>query len=1113
MSGRGGIAARHQLALGVQPIDHEVLLASAGSGKTYQLVLRYLRLLAMGAEPSTILATTFTRAAAGEIRDRILERLAVAASNADAAEELGQAIRLSSELTAGAFASERGAGAAAEGARELLRRMVAAWPRLRIRTLDSFMAGIAVNFALDLGVPPGATVADETEAAELWREATARLLQRMPAEDAIALLKELTAGGSDAGITRAIASVVGALHALWKETGSDAWDFGRLLPPPASPGSGEASAHQAIQELQRAAAAVRDKRLANAIAALASAAAAEDWEGVVGSDFLQKRIKGSGSYYSKPIPEDVIASARRLDAHASAAVCEGIRRQTIGAAELISRFDRVLGELKEERRVVTFEDLPHLLLGAAQLGSLDEIGYRLDGAIHHLLFDEMQDTSAVQWRGLEPFAAEIWSHRDGSRSFFGVGDLKQSIYGWRGASPEVLARLPARLGIAPGTLERTRRCGPAVVEAVNAVFDGVEASAVLAENFAAAARRFGGYFRRHETAVVAPSFVELRQGAARTEDERPEAPRLVEVCAVIAELHAAAPSASIGVLVRRNATVGRLLAMLGRGGLGLAVAGRGGNPLVDAPPVECILDALRLAIRPGDTISAFNVAASPLGRCVVPGGISREDVFSSAARGRVAAAIRQRVLRVGLPEAIRTWVSECAEACDERQRRRLIQLARLAARVESRAPADLNRFVEIVERVAIPDESADPIQVMTIHQSKGLEFDLVVLAELDQAFARGTFAAAFDRPADGSPPTRVVRWVDQKRRAALPESVAEVFDDQRQREGLESLCLLYVAMTRARRGLVCVVDGPRSHKPRESWAALLRERLCPREPSSEDAAGSASECDEAGVLARIGDRGATLNALCTAEATQAARAHVADEQVPAPTPGVAVESPFGRALLAAPASAERDAEDSASLLGIDLAARREATDRGTALHLCLSKVRWIEEFERGGEEGDQTLLTALRAALPGRPAAWCQERVREFQALLKVPEIRAVLSRGNPSQPRRVLCEATFLRLTDEGVQRGVIDRLVLIGEGSSGAPLEAEVVDFKTGRSPQRDPQAVQEWIEGRAAGYRGQLEAYIDAVASEWRVPRHAIRAPLVFGGEEGRGVGGIGGGRSGR
>ena len=1103
---RGGPAPASSAAIG-----HQVLLASAGSGKTFQLTSRYLRLALLGAEPSTILASTFTRAAAGEIRDRVLARAATAASDEAAAAALLAELRVpAGDEPAQAIASR------------LLQRLVHSWHRLRIRTLDSFMAGIAINHALDLGVPPGAVVVDEAATSALMDEAMARTMRSLPIDAAVPMLKAMTAGRSDADVGRAVREVLGNLHGLWRETGPGPWQrvpTGEPLPAD--------ELERVLAHLAARSGSVAHAQFATGMATLLDRAHRARWDAVLESPLLQNGIKSKGTYQRKPIPDDVIEAGRLLDRHATAMVLERLRRQTMACAELIERYDGVLAEMKRERGVITFDDLPHLLVGAARLGGLEELGYRLDGAVHHLLLDEMQDTSAVQWRGLLPFASEVWSHRDGSRTFYSVGDLKQSIYGWRGASPEVLARLPETIGIAPSTLERTRRCGPEIVAAVNAVFEPIATSAVLAEKFPQAAERFGRYFRRHDTTATGPSFVELHRAAPPGEGDAGAAPRLALACRLVRQLHAEAPEATIGVLTRTNGTVNRLLAMLGGGdgGQALPVAGRGGAPLVDAPPVEAILDALQLALHPGDTAAAFNVAMSPLGGVVVPGGLAPADVASGPARGRVAAAIRHRILRVGLAEAIRSWVADIAAATDERERRRLVQLAMLAARAETQGPVGIAAFIELVERVGVPDEAAAPIQVMNVHQSKGLEFDLVVLAELDKGLVVGSPVAAFDRPDDGSAPTRVVRWVPAKARASLPVELTALFTEQRQREAMEALCLLYVAMTRAKRGLVMVVDASAKGRSRASWAALVRERLAVEVDAGSDigAEGGAHASPASGapvgdaaseaVLARRGDREGTLGFLrrMTGTAGQdaaevrtvgsaAGQVPLVGQALPAAPASVVVPgaaSGSGGRTMVAPPSTEA-VGDPAAPLRVDLAVRRDAADRGVAVHACFACVEWLEGFAMSDEALTEVVGAAMRAAgVDGRSSTWCAERVREFRAMLARPQVAAVLRDGLDREVRR---ERPFLRLTANGVQRGVIDRLVLSrgaapDGGDGGSCVSAEIVDFKTGRCPSRDPAQVQAYLAERVRGYAGQMRAYAEAVAEDWRIPRERVVTTLAF------------------
>src|SRR5262245_25206563 len=117
-----------------QSLRHLLILASAGSGKTFQLTNRFLVLLLHGADPGSLLAATFTRLAAGEIRDRVLTRLAKAAMNGDAAAALAEELRFPR--------------LSAEACRAALTQLVGSIHRLQIRTLDGFFASVVATHAL-----------------------------------------------------------------------------------------------------------------------------------------------------------------------------------------------------------------------------------------------------------------------------------------------------------------------------------------------------------------------------------------------------------------------------------------------------------------------------------------------------------------------------------------------------------------------------------------------------------------------------------------------------------------------------------------------------------------------------------------------------------------------------------------------------------------------------------------------------------------------------------------------------------------------------------------------------------------------------------------------------
>src|SRR5262245_29965163 len=143
---------------------HVVIRASAGTGKTYQLAVRYISLLAAGARPEEILATTFTRKAAGEILDRVLYWLAKAAADEKERATLAEAIGIKS--------------LSREKCRELLMAALRRLHVLRVGTLDSFFLQFAMSFGQELGLPPGWSICEEVADALLRDEAIELVLSR-----------------------------------------------------------------------------------------------------------------------------------------------------------------------------------------------------------------------------------------------------------------------------------------------------------------------------------------------------------------------------------------------------------------------------------------------------------------------------------------------------------------------------------------------------------------------------------------------------------------------------------------------------------------------------------------------------------------------------------------------------------------------------------------------------------------------------------------------------------------------------------------------------------------------------------------------------------------------
>lgn len=1057
-------------------VQHVVIRASAGSGKTHALSGRYLSLLAAGVEPARILATTFTRAAAGEIRDRLLNRLARSAE-AKSAE--------SDRARAGLAASLGVKTVSAAEALAMLVRLARLLHTLQIRTLDSFFAGVVQGFAIELGLPAECGVIDEDDDRSLRHEATRLMLDERDPQTLIEVLRLLTRGDADRGVTETIDRTISALHELWREAPPEAWQW---MPEP----QGLLSRTDLIDAIDALAncGIPQDKNFAKARQKSVEYAQAGDWRSFLDGGLGGKVAANDLTYSKKSIDGDLLSALRPLVRHASAELLHSAREQTLATSALLRLFDEHYARLKRRQRAITFADLTHVMRGAKTLGTLEDIGYRLDARIHHLLLDEFQDTSSAQWQALQAMCEEVAGQHPPRRSFFCVGDVKQSIYGWRGAQPEILDRMPTLLpGVATQPLDRSYRSSLVVIDAVNAVFADLPSNDALQGDAShiAAAQAWHAAFSKHDVAESlknAPGYVEMRTIAPGLDDKAPERKqaRLRMAADIAAELHRRDPRMSIALLTRTNASVARLLYELGPAGRGVPVSGRGGGPLIDAPPVNAILDLLQLADHPDDTVAAFNVAASPLGGAL---GFARFD--HDVERWRLSRQTRRDLVLRGYQPMIARWVALIAPECDVRERRRAAQLVELAG-VHDAGSSDgglrTKPFIDLVENRDVPDSQPAPIEVMTIHQAKGLEFDAVILAELNGRL-RGPKEpmVVFDRDFDTGRISRIARYPNKESQNLSPE-LTELAAITRTRAVRESLSVLYVAMTRAKHGVYMVIDPKADNE--KTWPATATGVL--RGALASDA------CEPDAIVHYQGDAGWVE--MVRAErlkkggkqpeqgvmADAPATIRFASEGVDAPSTDTAVSPSAARERMLARAKAS-SLRDSLRLTN------PEGRERGSVIHALFERIEWLEEFSAD----DAALLAAMKVIAPRRDDAWHRRQIAAFRGMLAKPPIAAALSRGSIRPGSlRVLREFPFVRLQGGGIQSGSIDRLTL-RMNSSGTIESATVIDFKTDAIVEASARA-------QAETHREQLEAYREVVAAQFALPAKfiAMQVLLVGAGE---------------
>ena len=303
----------------MSPFSHVIISASAGTGKTFQLSNRYLQLLCEEVAPDQILATTFTRKAAGEILDRVVLRLADAALDPRKRSLLSEQIGVTPLTTARCH--------------ELLGRVLRQLHRLRISTLDAFFAQLASSFSLELGLSPGWRIIEDLHERYLRSEAIERALRADNVRDIQRLVHLLTKGEAQRSVSELVRSTVDNLYSLYMETDAAAWE--QIPQPHLLSQERLAELCQELRDTDLPA----DKRFAKAREDNLTALAEENWESFLTKGLSGKILKDELTFHSKSIPDDVVAIYRKLFEHVQGVYLQQIRADGghLRAARAISR--------------------------------------------------------------------------------------------------------------------------------------------------------------------------------------------------------------------------------------------------------------------------------------------------------------------------------------------------------------------------------------------------------------------------------------------------------------------------------------------------------------------------------------------------------------------------------------------------------------------------------------------------------------------------------------------------------------------------------------------------------------------------------------------------------
>ena len=1076
--------------------DAVLIRASAGTGKTYQLSTRLLQLLVTDQPVDRILATTFTRKAAGEILDRVLERLAEAIENPRKLQELNDSL-VGPQLNVALC-------------QNLLKKLTMQLHRLRISTLDSFFSQLARAYAFEMRLPGGWQMMDPQREIAIRQQAIQTLMDQHDPAQLRTLLNLLGKGEYSAGILREIENTVENGASLAGLTTADAWDNPRVPEPPRD------------SELEAAIAALQpgdhlQGSLSKGLAKLQVQILDGDWEEIVAATLIQATNSPNPTYYRATIPEKVVAALLVLRKQALHSALTVYRNQTTSSRQLLESYLSYLDIQKSQIREWTFEDISRKLaqwLSAGQW-STENLGFRLDFAIDHLLLDEFQDTSLIQWEVLKPFVESIDRRRkDKPCSFFCVGDTKQAIYGWRGGIAELFDEVEKNLvDLRTQTLSSSRRSSPIVLETVNQVFSNLHQHEAYGQGAIEAEKWLGSFHTHtaHHSAMA--GYVQLFQGELTEETNAGDRKLalLTKGAEDVAAIARKYPQGSIGILVRSNKEVGLMIDLLRR--YRLDVSQEGGNPLTDSAAVEVILSLLMIADHPGHSISVWHLRQSPLA--------SKIDPNLLAAPGQLSLKLRTELTDLGLSQFLIKYCNLLAEHCNERDQLRLEQLIQQGFGFTLHHHSRVMAFVDSVraQKVALPQPAQ--VRVMNIHQSKGLEFDSVFLPNLNDSLTGQTplFVAMRSGPTDR--PSRVVRYMKSEVQAMLDDQWQEAFRRDAGLRVSESLCILYVAMTRAKHALYMYITPAKESKSatppnqdqKSTMASLLQSTLVnPQQKSAQNQ-----------ITYSTGDE-RWYESLAAAAHTESRRRPAKQQALiegiepkGSAKPKARAATERGRKMFAharkhrqldtplAPSSLVRDVQPTLSK-GDETSSRQSlgsifgmqtalAALEGTVVHAWLAKIRWFNDLAVLDSQKHELAAAAIDRSHWGMLDL--DELWARFTKHFDFPQIRAIFDAQRYSQTAgqtgllQVENELRFATLLKGRMIQGSIDRLVVSSQDQRAT--FAEVLDFKTDRWQDQSSKA--DWVKLQVEKYRPQLTAYSDVVAKNYQLSAAQIRTTLVL------------------
>ncbi|EJC05242.1 RecB-like helicase [Helicobacter pylori] len=740
------------------------LKASAGSGKTFALSVRFLALLFKGANPSEILTLTFTKKATAEMKERILDYLKILQKeNLESGKEKSQNILKELEEKYHLDPS-----LVRNSAQKIYQRFLNA--EIRISTIDAFFQSILRKFCWFVGLSANFEVNEDTEAhQQRLNEGFLSTLNNEQLEELSAFIVQCLSYESytSDSILERLRFLKNKLYLFDPNKKEPAFDEEGFLEK-------LRGLNNQIQSIETA-----SDRAKTAIKC-------DSFRGFLNSSLTWLEKKSEYQSFKKLKSEIPTLESECEEIENDLKRYYEAKETTI--FKKFPKFIQLYDNATSKIQALDFDaikDKVHVLLNGYEEMPAEFFYFRLDSKIAHILIDEFQDTSLNDYKILAPFIDEIKAgigQAKWHRSVFFVGDVKQSIYAFRGSFSSLFESVSK--DFYHDNLEFNHRSAPLIINYVNTIFKKAyqnSPTAYLEQKYPKASNNkhvTEGYVKVSLVADEKELLLEqILQEAQNLLDHRIDPKDITILCATNKD-----------ALEIKNYLQERLIA--------IRPSTESSARLSQLVESKIIKNALEYALAEEPYKPFYKHSVLKLA------GYLHDDVIALPGFNPKKESVASFVWKI--MELFKLY-GEPAQSCLE-----------LAIGCE-----DANDFLEKLEAKEIASFNPKGAQIMTIHGSKGMQFPYVIVCER-LGKPNSSHANQFLEEYDG---TELVRlYYRMKNREVVDKDYARALDKEEAAKDHEEINVYYVAFTRAELGLIVVAKDKKESK-KESKNKTMREQL------------------------------------------------------------------------------------------------------------------------------------------------------------------------------------------------------------------------------------------------------------------------------------------------